>query len=144
VPYSPPGATFTVSVPEGWARLVQDGGVAFTDKLNSVHIAVAPQPRAPTQESVRVQELPALSASVPGYQPGTLTTVSRTAGPAVLITYGALSDPDPVTGKSRPNDVQLYEFWHAGQGVTLTLAGPKGADNVDPWRKITDSLRWIP
>jgi hypothetical protein len=24
----------------------------------------------------------------------------------------------------------------------LTLSGPKGADNVDPWRKITDSLRW--
>jgi|SRR5882757_827171 len=144
VPYFPPGATFTVSVPEGWSRLVQDGGVAFTDKLNSVHVAAAPQPRAPTRESVAAQELPALRASVPGYQPGTLTTVTRAAGPAVLITYGALSDPNPVTGKSRLNDVQRYEFWHAGQGVTLTLAGPKGADNLDPWRKITDSLRWTP
>jgi hypothetical protein len=144
VPYSPPGATFTVSVPEGWSRLVQDGGVAFTDKLNSVRIAAGPQPQAPTVESVRAQELPALRASVPGYQPGTLGTVSRSAGPAVLITYGAISDPDPVTGRSRPNDVQRYEFWHTGQGVTLTLSGPKGADNVDPWRKITDSLRWTP
>ncbi|MDT7564604.1 MAG: hypothetical protein QOG76_3228, partial [Pseudonocardiales bacterium] len=26
----------------------------------------------------------------------------------------------------------------------LTLSGPKGADNVDPWRKVTDSLRWTP
>jgi hypothetical protein len=26
--------------------------------------------------------------------------------------------------------------------VVLTLSGPKGADNVDPWRKITDSLWW--
>lgn len=144
VPYSPPGASFTVSVPEGWSRLVQDGGVAFTDKLNSVRIAAGPQPQAPTVESVRAQELPALRASVPGYQAGTLTIVSRTAGPAVLITYGALSDPDPVTGRSRPNDVQRYEFWHTGQSVTLTLSGPKGADNVDPWRKITDSLRWTP
>jgi len=144
VPYSPPGASFTVSVPEGWSRLVQDGGVAFTDKLNSVRIAAGPQPQAPTVESVRAQELPALRASVPGYQPGTLGTVSRSAGPAVLITYGAISDPDPVTGRSRPNDVQRYEFWHTGQGVTLTLSGPKGADNVDPWRKITDSLRWTP
>jgi hypothetical protein len=124
--------------------LVRDGGVAFTDKRNSVHIAASPQPRAPTPESVTAREMPALGASVPGYQPGTLTTVSRAAGPAVLITYGALSDPDPVTGRSRPNDVQRYEFWHAGQGVALTLAGPKGADNAGPWRKITDSLRWTP
>jgi hypothetical protein len=142
VPYSPPGATFAVSVPEGWSRLVQDGGVAFTDKLNSVRIAAGPQPQAPTVESVRAQELPALRTSVPGYQQGTLTTVTRTAGPAVLITYGATSDPDPVTGRSRSNDVQRYEFWHAGQAVTLTLSGPKGADNVDPWRTVTDSLRW--
>ncbi|MDT7666017.1 MAG: hypothetical protein QOD04_5573, partial [Pseudonocardiales bacterium] len=144
VPYSPPGARFTVSVPEGWSRLIQDGGVAFTDKLNSVRIAAGPQPQAPTVESVRAQELPALRASVPGYQEGTLGTVSRSAGPAILITYGAISDPDPVTGRSRPNDVQRYEFWHTGQGVTLTLSGPKGADNVDPWRKVTDSLRWTP
>jgi hypothetical protein len=144
VPYSPPGATFTVSVPEGWSRLVQDGGVTFTDKLNSLRIAASPQPQAPTVESVRAQELSALRTSVPDYQQGTLTTVTRTAGPAVLITYGAISDPDPVTGKSRPNDVQRYEFWHAGEAVTLTLSGPRGADNVDPWRTVTDSLRWVP
>jgi hypothetical protein len=27
--------------------------------------------------------------------------------------------------------------------VTLTLSGPKDADNVDPWRLVTDSLRWL-
>jgi hypothetical protein len=24
----------------------------------------------------------------------------------------------------------------------LTLSGPKGADNVDPWRIVSDSLKW--
>jgi hypothetical protein len=24
----------------------------------------------------------------------------------------------------------------------LTLSGPKGADNVDPWKIVTDSLRY--
>jgi len=24
----------------------------------------------------------------------------------------------------------------------LTLSGPVGADNVDPWRIVTDSLAW--
>jgi hypothetical protein len=31
----------------------------------------------------------------------------------------------------------------AGQ-VVVTLAGPAGADNVDPWRTVTDSFRWRP
>ena len=38
--------------------------------------------------------------------------------------------------------VERYAFWHDGQEAVLTLSGPKGADNVDPWRIVTDSLRW--
>jgi hypothetical protein len=38
--------------------------------------------------------------------------------------------------------VERYSFWRSGQEVVLTLSGPQGADNVDPWRKITDSVRW--
>jgi hypothetical protein len=26
--------------------------------------------------------------------------------------------------------------------VILTLSGPVGADNADPWRVVTDSLQW--
>ena len=26
----------------------------------------------------------------------------------------------------------------------VTLSGPHGADNVDPWRTVTDSLTWSP
>ena len=35
-------------------------------------------------------------------------------------------------------------FFHSGRAVVLTLSGPKGADNVDPWRLVTDSLQWSP
>jgi hypothetical protein len=38
--------------------------------------------------------------------------------------------------------VERYVFFHKGKDVVLTLSGPKGADNVDPWRIVTDSLRW--
>jgi hypothetical protein len=38
--------------------------------------------------------------------------------------------------------VERYVFWNAGSEATLTLAGPRGADNVDPWRTVSDSLRW--
>ncbi len=143
VPYSSPDGLFTVSVPEGWSRQSQGGGVMFTDKLNSVDISSAPGAQAPTIQSAQAQDVPALQSSVPGYQAGKVSMVNRKAGSAVLITYGASSPPDQVTGKTRPDAVERYEFWHSGQLVTLTLSGPTGADNVDPWRKVTDSLRWL-
>ena len=59
-----------------------------------------------------------------------------------MITYRADADPDPVTGKVVHDDVERYEFWKAGKTVILALSGPQGADNVDPWRIVTDSLAW--
>ena len=66
----------------------------------------------------------------------------RTAGTAVLITYHALSAVNPVTGKVANEAVERYEFWRNGREVVLTLAAPVGSDNVDPWRKVTDSFTW--
>ena len=48
------------------------------------------------------------------------------------------------TGKVTAQSVERYEFFRNGHTVTLTLAGPVGADNVDPWRRITDSFAWSP
>jgi hypothetical protein len=90
-----------------------------------------------------VQDLPAIAATTPGLVAGDVAPVTRAAGPAVLITYRAPSAPDPVTGRSVQDAVERYVFWHAGQQVMLTLSGPVGADNVDPWRMVTDSLRWL-
>ncbi len=142
MPYTSLEGLLTVSVPEGWSRTVQGQAVVFTDKLNTVRIEIRPQQAAPDVASARAQELPALRASVPEYQPGQVRMVSRTAGPAVLITYRAASAPDPVTGKTTVDAVERYEFWKAGRELILTLSGPRGADNVDPWRRITDSVRW--
>jgi len=58
------------------------------------------------------------------------------------VTYQADSRADPVTGKVHTNAVERYLFFRHGTEVQLTLAGPKGADNVDPWRIVTESLRW--
>jgi hypothetical protein len=40
------------------------------------------------------------------------------------------------------DDVERYEFWRGDHEVVLTLSAPHGADNVDPWRTVTDSFRW--
>jgi hypothetical protein len=47
-----------------------------------------------------------------------------------------------VTGRSHTDAVQRYVFFHKGRDVVLTLSGPKGADNVDPYKVVTDSLRY--
>jgi hypothetical protein len=47
-----------------------------------------------------------------------------------------------VTGKPGTDAVERYAFFHKGIEVVLTLSGPKGADNVDPWMLVSDSLRW--
>ena len=142
VPYTPAGASFVVRVPQGWAQSAAGSAVVFTDKFNSVRIESVPRSQAPDVASARAQDVPQLQSSVPGFQPGQVTMVQRLSGPAVLITYQATSAPDAVTGKSVTEAVERYEFWLAGQEVVLTLSAPQGADNVDPWRIVTDSFRW--
>lgn len=142
VPYTPAGASFVVRVPQGWAQSAAGSAVVFTDKFNSVRIESVPRSQAPDVASARAQEVPQLQSSVRGFQPGQVTMVQRSSGPAVLITYQATSAPDAVTGKSVTEAVERYEFWLAGQEVVLTLSAPQGADNVDPWRIVTDSFRW--
>jgi hypothetical protein len=142
VPFTPPGGLFTVSVPEGWARTTEGAATIFSDKLNTVRIQTHPRVAAPNTESVSVDELPGIASSTPGYRPGTVSAVQRKAGQVMLITYQGTSPLNPVTGNTETDAFERYGYWHAGQEVILTLSGPVGADNVDPWRTITDSLQW--
>jgi hypothetical protein len=143
VAYAPAGAGFTVKVPEGWARTTAGGATTFTDKLNSITVD---QPtataRRPTAAHATATEIPRLARTVKGFANARASTVTRTAGSALRITYLADSTPDAVTGKTRRNAVERYEFFRNAKRVVLTLSGPKGADNADPWKIVTDSLRW--
>jgi hypothetical protein len=141
VEYAPPRGGYAVKVPEGWARTTTAGAVSFTDKLNTIRIEALPAAKPPTVASAKAHEVAAL-ASAPGFELGDVSTVRRTAGNAVLVTYRARGRADAVTGKTVPNAVERYEFFKGGKEVVLTLSGPVGADNVDPWRIVTDSLRW--
>ena len=134
VRYHAPGAPFTVKVPEGWSRSAANGAVTFTDKLNTIRIESTPATSAPT--------LAQLAKRVSGFQAAKVTAVNRKPGRAVRITYLADAGPNPVTGKSGKDAVERYVFFHHGRDAILTLSGPKGADNVDPWRIVTDSLIW--
>lgn len=142
VAYTPPGAHFSVKVPEGWARSTTGQGVTFTDKLNSITLQEVPAASAPSAASVTASVVPQLSGQVPAFAAGKVSTVTRAAGQAVLVTYLGDSAPDPVTNKVVRDAFERYSFWRGGHEAVLTLSGPQGADNVDPWKIVTDSLRW--
>ena len=142
VAFTPPGGRFSVKVPEGWAQRTAGGAVSFTDKLNTIRIESRVASAPLTAAAARNGELAELARSVKGFRPGKVSTVPRKGGNAVRITYLASSAADPVTGKTVTDAVERYVFFHNGRQVVLTLSGPKGADNVDPWRLVTDSVRW--
>lgn len=142
VPFTPEGQPFTVSVPEGWARTGTPTSTTFTDKLNSVAIETQQVSSPPTLDSVQNTEIAVVASTATGYQAGETTEVTRESGPVILSTYQAESAPDSVTGKVILDDVQRYVFYQDGTEVVLTLSGPAGADNVDPWKIVTDSFTW--
>jgi hypothetical protein len=139
VPFAAPDGGFTLSVPEGWAEKADGAAITFTDKLNAVRVEMRSAASAPSPESVRRDELSSVKTANGEFA---IEVVKRRSGDAVLATFQAAGEPNPVTGKAGTDDVERYSFWRQGREVILTLSGPVGADNVDPWRTITDSFQW--
>jgi hypothetical protein len=142
VAYSPGSGQYQVKVPEGWARTVAPAAVVFTDKLNVISVYTI-RAAAPTVASARAVEVPAIRHPLRGFALAGVSTVSRPAGTAVLIRYSTDSQPDPVTGKVYKDTFERYEFYKNGTEAVVLLGGPAGADNVDPWRTVTNSFRWL-
>lgn len=142
VPFQQPGASYVVSVPEGWARSTAGSTTTFTDKLNSIAVTSSAVAAAPTVDSAKQTTVPQLQKAGAKFTLVGVTTVQRKGGPAVLVHYQIDSAPNPVTNKVIRDDVQRYEFFHNGTEVDLTLTGPVSADNVDPWKTVTGSLQW--
>jgi hypothetical protein len=141
VAYRPASGQYEVKVPEGWARTISSTGVSFTDKLNIIAIQTV-RAAAPTIASARSAEVAQIQGSTNGFSLTGVSAVSRPAGTVVVIRYVSDSQPDPVTGKVFRDAVERYEFYRNGTEAVVTLAGPAGADNVDPWRTVTNSFRW--
>ena len=142
VAFTPASGAYSIQLPEGWARAEAGDAVTFTDKFNSIRVQLVAAAAAPTPDSARAQELPAIQAATACFQAGDITTVNRKGGTAVLIKYRADARPDSVTGRVVRDDVERYEFWRNGSEAVVTLTAPTGSDNVDPWRRITDAFVW--
>lgn len=141
VSVSDPSSAVSLKVPEGWARTQSGRTLSYTDHYNSVRIELVAAPR-PSVASAQSTEVPAITSAGTHVADAKVSSVDRTAGRAVLVTYAADSPPNSVTGKFARLAVERYEFWRNGTEAVITLSAPTGSDNVDPWRTITDSFRW--
>lgn len=141
VAFSVPGAPVSVKVPEGWSQSAAATTTVFSDKLNRIEVT-ASKSAAPTDASVKQDLVPKLQASVPKFALDKVTTTTRSAGKVVLVTYQGDSTQDPVTGKVVRDAFERYIYYRNGQRLDLTLSGPTNADNVDPWRIVSDSVAW--
>ena len=143
VPYSPADGSFSVKVPEGWARTDLPDGVSFTDKLNTVTVQQLSGQPEPNRDTVLGGVLTDLVTNGNNVTLGPVETLTMPAGNVVHGTYTADSAADPVTGKVTKDDVELYVFWRNGTEVLLTLSSPRGADDVDAWRTVSTSFAWL-
>lgn len=126
--------------PEGWASIVRGSIVTFTDKLNGVTATAVTAGGAPTVATAK-QDIAGLQATQPAFELRSVKPVTLPGGSGVLIVFRRNSAPDPVTGRVFRDEVERYEIYRSGHEVLLDLYGAVGSDNVDPYTKISQSLR---
>jgi len=143
VSYAAKAGGLALKVPEGWARRTTSSSVTFSSQLNSISVAWASASSAPTASSARSVDVPALQKSELAFALQSIKSVTLPGGAAVLITFQENSKPNSVTGKQYRLVVLRYEFFKNGTEGVLTLSSPVGADNVDPWRIVSESFRWV-
>ena len=139
--YRNPAGHYTMSYPEGWAIKARGGEVTITDKNNIVHVVVA-SAGTPSVAALNA-ELTRLARSNPTLKFSHPTGIQLASGPAIKTTYSTRSAPNPVTGKSVLLVVDRFELGSAGRRATVDLGTPKGVDNVDAYRKMISSFRWL-
>jgi hypothetical protein len=133
---------FSLKVPEGWSRTEVDGGVRFFDKYDVIEAIVAQADTAPTAASAKNKEVPGLLSIGQAVKVTAVKDAKLNAGPAVHISYLSNSKPNSVTGKEVRLEHERFIVFRGGKTVTIDLAAPAGADNLDQWQLISNSLRW--
>lgn len=123
---------YSVLFPEGWSRSTSGSTVTFTSNYDGEQIAV--RPKADPRADVR--------AMFPGASALKMSHVVIHGAPSTLLTFSSTSKQDAVTGRSITLENESYVVSHGSREAILTLWAPKGSDNVDQWKKISQSLQW--
>ncbi len=140
VSYTNNAGGYTFTHPEGWARTGTGTQVLFTDKLNGVAVDSLQASTAPTVASATSVDVPRLQSSVPAFELVDISAVTVPGGDGVRIVFRRNSEPDEVTGKVFRDEVEEYDIYRGGRLVRMDLYGPVGADNVDAYVTMSQSL----
>jgi hypothetical protein len=131
-----------IRAPEGWSRRTTSSSVNFTDKLNGITIEWGTSSISATVASVKRTEVPELGRTQRAFRLKDVKAVTLPGGKAIELLYGVNSAPNQVTGKQYRLVVEQFDFFRGGREARLVLSSPVGADNVDPWRIVSESFRW--
>lgn len=142
VKYTPTAGTYELQVPEGWSQVAKGDNVTFTDKFNGVQLTVTSTSTPPSVQNVSANQAIQLQKNGRAVTIKNIKQVQLAGGPAVLINYDSNSEPDPVVGKQVRLEDNSYLFYKNGKLATLTMWAPLGADNVDQWKRMSDSFKW--
>jgi hypothetical protein len=131
-----------MQIPEGWARSEAGGVTSFVDKLGQIDFTSATVAQAPTPDSIRQIEVAALIATGHAVDVTNIRAMTLPVGDVIAVDYQSNSAVNPVTNRQiRLENRRIYVFRN-GQEAIVTLSAPAGADNVDAWNLMANSLRW--
>jgi hypothetical protein len=143
VPYQSTAGHFQLRVPEGWSRSTTASSSTFTSNLNSITAAWMPMAAAPSVSTARSVTIPDLRAHTLAFRLQSVRSVPLAGGTAIEIVFQVNSSPNSVTGKQYRLVIERFELQRAGRAAVLSLSSAVGSDNVDPWRIVSESFRWV-
>ncbi len=131
---------YSIQYVEGWQVSPVADGTTIRDKDSSETIEIA---TGPTDAAVFLAgtDLPSLQAQK-DFKLLRQDRVKVNGKPLLHLSYEALSPPDPVTGKQVAQAVDRYYVPGSKAIAVVTLATPKGVDNVDAFRQMIESFQW--
>jgi hypothetical protein len=138
---------YQLEVPEGWSQQAAppeySSDVTFVHNYDGVRVHIASAAAAPTAASVQANEVKQIQTHVHAVTVSKVSEVTLPAGKAILVRYTSNSDPNVVTNKQARLENVTYIFYRNGKEAMLTMWAPLGADNVDQWKLMADSFRWL-
>jgi hypothetical protein len=131
---------YSIQYVEGWQVAQAADGVAIRDKDSSETVRIV-RGVSDIPGFVTGTDLPSLRSNA-GFKLLKQDQVTVKGKRLVHLLYDIVSPPDPVTGKQVPQAVDQYYVPGTSAIAVVTLATPKGVDNVDAFRQMIESFRW--
>jgi len=142
VTYSSPDGRYAIQVPEGWARSGSGSDASWEQQYDGVSLRVLAASSMPKAAGITAAYLKSLDPKGGNVVIAQVSERRMGAQTVLVASYSSESAPDPVTNKALRLENDAYLFFGHGHLAALRLWAPAGADNVDQWKRISESFSW--